>query len=216
MTKNNFYFLFAGLLILMAIEPFLEGVPRSGPLIQLAFTAMLVVGVFSLARHGWAFRVGLGLAGLGLAAALGYLATDSPVLRVVDLVAIGLFCLLAIGVNFQRVVLGSDAVTLNRIVGALCIYLLLGVTWSILFAFVQLAEPAAFHYAARAATDPIEHLLYYSFVTLTTVGYGDVTPVHAVARTLAYLEAVIGQLYIAVLIAGLVGRRAAETRGAEA
>ncbi len=53
--------------------------------------------------------------------------------------------------------------------------------------------------------------IYYSFVTLTTLGYGDVTPVHPVARTLAYLEAVIGQLFIAVLIAGLVGRRIANS-----
>jgi hypothetical protein len=51
--------------------------------------------------------------------------------------------------------------------------------------------------------------MYYSFVTLTTLGYGDVTPVHPFARTLAYLEAVIGQLYVAVLVASLVGRHVA-------
>ena len=98
---------------------------------------------------------------------------------------------------------------MNRVVGALCIYLLLGVLWAVLFAFVELVEPTAFLDRGREVGGPIEHFLYYSFVTLTTLGYGDITPVHPVARTLAYLEAVIGQLYIAVLIAGLVGRHVA-------
>jgi hypothetical protein len=104
------------------------------------------------------------------------------------------------------VVIEPGAITLDRLVGAVCIYLLLGVVWTLLFALLELVAPGSFHYAGRQAGDPIEHLLYYSFVTLTTLGYGDVAPVHAVARTLAYLEAVVGQLYIALLIASLVGR----------
>ncbi len=209
MARTNFFFLFLGLLILMAAEPFLQGVPKSGALIQLAFTSVLVVGVFSLAADGRVFYLGLGVAVIGLVAALGFYTTGSLVLRVVDLVAILCFCLLAIGVKMRQVVFAPGAVTLNRVVGSLCIYLLIGVLWAILYSFVELVEPTAFLYAGREAGDPIEHLLYYSFVTLTTLGYGDTTPVHPVARTLAYLEAVIGQLYIAVLIAGLVGRRVA-------
>ena len=67
-------------------------------------------------------------------------------------------------------------------------------------------------------TNITSHFLYYSFVTLTTLGYGDITPVHPVARMLSYLEAVIGQLYLAVLVASLVGRygRLAIERDAEA
>jgi hypothetical protein len=201
MARRNFYFLiFAGLLILLAAQPFLEGAPRSGPLIQLAFTSVLVVGVFSLAAGGRVFHLGLGLAGVGLAAAVGFYSTDSLALRVVNLVAVLCFCLLAIGVKTRQVVFVPGAITMNRVVGALCTYLLVGVLWAILFSLVELADPAAFHYAGRETGDPIEQFLYCSFITLTTLGYGDVTPVHPVARTLAYLEAVIGQLYIAVLI----------------
>ncbi len=216
MVKNNFYFLFVGLLLLLVVEPFLQGARPSGALIQLAFTSVLVVGVFSMASNRRVFQLGLGLAAIGVAGAVGYLRTESVALRVVDLVAIICFCLLAIGVAIRQVVFVPGSVTLNRVVGALSIYLLLGVVWAILFAFVQLAEPSAFHYAGRAAGDPIEHLLYYSFVTLATLGYGDVAPVHAVARTLAYMEAVVGQLYIAVLIAGLVGRHVVGMHAAEA
>jgi hypothetical protein len=209
MARNNFSFLFVALLILLAVEPFLGGAPRSGALIQLSFTSLLVVGVFSLAATGRAFHLGIGLGVVGLATAAGFLWTGAMVLRVVNLVAIACFCLLAIGVALRHVVALPGAVTLNRVVGALCIYLLLGVLWAMLFAFVDLVEPGAFHDAGRGAGEASRHLLYYSFVTLTTLGYGDIAPVHPVARTLAYLEAVIGQLYIAVLIASLVARHIA-------
>jgi hypothetical protein len=206
MPQNRFYSLFIGLLILLFAEPFLEGLPKSGALVQLAYTSVIVLGVFSLTADRRIFSIGIGLAVIGVGAAVGYLATDWTPLRVIDLMAVLCFSVLAIGVQSKYVLLGIGAVSMNRIVGALCIYLLLGVLWAVLFAFVQLVDAEAFSYASRAPGDPIEHLLYYSFVTLTTLGYGDITPVHSVARTLAYLEAVVGQLYLAVLIAGLVAR----------
>ncbi len=206
MAKSNFYYLLGGLLVLFGIEPFLEGLPKSGALIQLAFTAMVVVGVFSLSTNRGAFRLGLGLVAIGLVSGIGYWSTGWVAMRIIDLAAILAFCLLAIGVILRQVVLEPGAITPNRIVGGMCIYLLLGMVWAVLFGFLLIVEPTAVHYTGREAGDPVEHLLYYSFITLTTLGYGDVTPVHAVARTLAYLEAVTGQLYIAVLIASLVGR----------
>ena len=208
-ARTNYYYLFVGLLILLGVDPLIEGMDESGALTQLAFTSVLVVGVFSLAADRRVFRLGVGLAGVGLAAAVGYWSTGSVAIRVFDLAAIVCFCLLAIGVAARHVVLSPGAVDLNRIVGALCLFLLLGVLWAILFGLVELFDPAAFSYSARLPGDPLEHFLYYSFITLTTLGYGDITPVHPVARTLAYLEAVTGQLYLAVLIAGLVGRHIA-------
>ena len=61
----------------------------------------------------------------------------------------------------------------------------------------------------------MRHLIYYSFITLTTAGYGDVYPVHPAARSLAVTEALVGQLYIAIMIASLVGM-ALQTRSGEA
>ena len=199
MARTNYYYLFVGLLILLGADPLLEGVDESGALTQLAFTSVLVVGVFSLAADRRVFRLGVGLAVVGLAAAVGYWSTGSLAIRVFDLAAIVCFCLLAIAVAARHVVLSPGAVDLNRIVGALCLFLLLGVLWARLFGLVGLIDPTAVSYAARLP----------DFVTLTTLCYGDITPVHPVARTLAYLEAVTGQLYLAVLIAGLVGRHIA-------
>lgn len=207
---SNFHFLFLGLMIFLGIEPFLAGGDNSGALIQLSFTSILVFGVLSLASNRYVFRAGIALAVLGSLTAFSYWWTGALWIRVVDLAAVTVFLMLAIGVGLRVVVLEPGAVTLNRIVGALCVYLLFGLLWAVLYATVELVEPTAFAYAHGAPGDPLEQFLYYSFVTLTTLGYGDVTPVHPVARTIAYFEAVIGQLYVAVLVASLVGRYSAQ------
>ena len=99
--------------------------------------------------------------------------------------------------------------------GAVCGYLLLGIIWSVLYAAVETGYPGSFQVAAtpegRAASAPDRATLtYFSFITLATVGYGDVTPATPLARTLAWMEAVAGQFYLAVLVAGLVGYKEAQ------
>jgi hypothetical protein len=94
-------------------------------------------------------------------------------------------------------------VTVHRILGAVAAYLLLGFTWGQAYCLVALNAPGAFTGMEDLGNNPLR-LVYFSFVTLTTIGYGDVTPVHPVARTLAILEGLTGQLYPAILLARLV------------
>jgi hypothetical protein len=103
-------------------------------------------------------------------------------------------------------VFAPGRITLHRIVGAVLLYLVIGFTFVALFCFVALLEPNAF-----AGLQPLQDNLavasnfaYFSFVTLTSVGYGDIVPVHPYARGLANVEAIIGQLYPATLLARLV------------
>jgi hypothetical protein len=97
-------------------------------------------------------------------------------------------------------------INFHRIQGAVCVYLLLGVIWSGCYSLVIQFDPAAFNLPASTGDDTLtSRLVYFSFVTLTTVGYGDVTAVHPAARSLALLEALAGQLFPAVLLARLVG-----------
>lgn len=98
----------------------------------------------------------------------------------------------------------------DAIFGVVCGYLLLGIIWSLLYSAVETASPGSFHVAARendgsAARLDRGVLSYYSFITLATVGYGDVTPATPLARTLAWMEAIAGQFYLAILVAALVG-----------
>jgi Ion channel len=105
-----------------------------------------------------------------------------------------------------RAVFGPGRVTFHRIVGGILLYLTIGLTFVALFGLVVLNIPDAFKgLDARQGNFAIAgNLIYFSFVTLTTIGYGDVVPLHPYARGLANLEAVIGQLYPATLLARLV------------
>lgn len=151
-------------------------------------------------------RVIAGLVSVALASC-GYLGTlhEVPQLLVGALIGFLFFCLWSIASSLRQVLIGPD-VDLNRIAGAVCVFFLLGFAWSVLYLIVALTVPDAFGgMTATSVTDQLSQLTYFSFVTLTTLGYGDVLPLVPVAQSLAYLEAVIGQLYIAILIAGLVG-----------
>jgi hypothetical protein len=97
-------------------------------------------------------------------------------------------------------------ITGYRIQGAIAVYLLLGLVWMSAYELLYRMVPGAFRFAEgdTGSLVNIHGLAYYSFVTLTTVGYGDITPVHPIARSLAMGEALCGQLYPAILIARLV------------
>jgi hypothetical protein len=123
------------------------------------------------------------------------------------------FLLYVTGLVIQRVFTGTR-VTADTINGSICGYLLIGVTWAVLLGLVEALVPGSFDIpglapgilAEGAQAGPlVPHLLYFSFVTLTTLGYGDILPVEPLARTLAWLEAVAGQIYLTVLVARLVG-----------
>ena len=119
------------------------------------------------------------------------------------------FGLWAIVLTLRDVVLGAN-VDWNRLMGAVCGYLLLGWVWALAFLLLALNDPAAFAGLRGSSYDALlPQMTYYSFVTITTLGYGDIAPVGNLARTLAYLEAVVGQMYIAILIAGLIGAHVA-------
>lgn len=94
------------------------------------------------------------------------------------------------------------------IFGAVSLYFLLGLLWAFLYVLVLILFPGSFRQEGLwddSSLRIFQHFLYFSFVTLTTLGYGDIAPISAIARQLSILEAVIGQLYLATLVAGLVG-----------
>ena len=104
----------------------------------------------------------------------------------------------------------------DDVLGAICGYLLAGIAWGSLYLLVELLVPGSFSvqqaiagqlggwYARQAVFD------YYSLMTLTTIGYGDITPIRPPATSLTWIEAMFGQFYIAVIVAQLVGLRLAE------
>ena len=115
-----------------------------------------------------------------------------------------------------RFLIGARRADVDTIRAAVCVFLLMGLLWAMLYAAIGRLEPLAFSTssgvppgmgnAAGSST-----AIYFSFVTLTTLGYGDITPVTAAARTAAVLEALTGQVYLVVLVARLVGLTVAQS-----
>jgi hypothetical protein len=105
----------------------------------------------------------------------------------------------------SRAVFAPGKVTYHRIVGGVLLYLTIGLTFVALFGLTVLLQPNAFsNLTSFQGNFGVGTLIYFSFVTLTTIGYGDIVPLHPYARSLANVEAIVGQLYPATLLARLV------------
>ena len=112
---------------------------------------------------------------------------------------------ITLGWVVARAVFAPGRVTYHRIIGAVLPYLLIALVFVALFIFAGLASPQSFSgLALQDSPSLAANLIYFSFATLTTTGYGDIIPVHPLARSLCNLEAIIGQLYPATLLARLV------------
>ncbi|MCC9656769.1 potassium channel family protein [Rhodopirellula halodulae] len=112
-------------------------------------------------------------------------------------------------------VFSRGPVDARRIIGAVSIYFLLGLLWAFFYTLIELIEPGSFRIANADAESQsnsrlLSEFIYFSNVTLTTLGYGDIVPESRPAKTMALLEAMLGQLYIAIVIARMVGMQVAQ------
>lgn len=208
--ENNFLYLLIGLLVLLLLAPIAVG--RFEGVVNVAFTVTMITGVWSLAKSRFAYILGWTLAALSfLTSVYGLGSSERWVLQVGGGVAL-LFCGLSMVIVLGEVLFGTH-LTVNRMAGAVCVYLLLGLSWAFVYGFVALASPGSFTgLPSESAEQHFLGLLYYSYVTLTTLGYGDITPVSHLARALAYLEAIAGVMYVAILVASLIGTQGAEKK----
>ena len=128
------------------------------------------------------------------------------------------FLVLAVVILIIHVLLGATTIY-NKILGSICGYLVLGIAFAVAYSMIDGLNPDAFDFNVVLEAEVNNHairinlFIYYSFVTLTTLGYGDVTPIAPTARVLSWVEAVIGQFYIAILVAGLVSQMAHDIKG---
>ena len=208
--QHSFGYLLVGLLLLMlsvaaAQEEGIMGKTRR-LLLEPALCLMLLMGIWSLVNEKKWLIVGGGiLAASGVATATIDFFFNIPKLQLVNMCILLVFSLGSIWIASRHLLL-SGAIDLNKIIGAVCIYLLLGLNWSVFYLFINMANPGSFHgLTSTAIGTQFSEFMYYSFVTITTVGYGDITPAKPIARTVANLEAIVGQFYVAVLVAWLVG-----------
>jgi hypothetical protein len=207
-TRANFGFMLVGLILLWLVSPFLAMVSTDVGNIALyvAIGAALCLGAWSLSTERRVFLAAAAITVAAVACAIVAYLTGSALAR---------FLLIGLEIVFWSIcawfvathVLASGPVDKNRIAGAVCIYMIAAVIWAYLYTVINQLAPGSFNgLEAMALEKQIAELLYFSFVTLTTLGYGDMSPAHPFARWLAQAEAIFGQLYIAILIATLVGK----------
>ena len=198
--------------MLIALLIFVIGIPVASDLDLISLqmsrvlgaSSLLAVGIWSLRGAGRLYSAGMLAAITGIVLVILSIVRNSDMLHVIALLAMFVFLLLATINAFRQIAVGND-ISLNRIVGAVCVYLLLGVMWSIAYNVLEYLQPDSF----KGLTELVSPAwnpdwIYFSFVTITTLGYGDITPLTQTARSLAVAEAIVGQFYIAVLVAGLV------------
>lgn len=206
MKSGNFVWLLLALIVFLLGVPIADDLDVGGRVFAraFAFSALLGIGVLSLQGGGNLFKLAMVFVIAGIIINIAATRTSSPWLIVISFVSIMGFLLTAIFFTFKKVAMDTE-ISVNRIIGAISIYLLLGVLWAVAYTLVEISSPGSitgFDVGAGSQWD--SNWLYFSFVTMTTLGYGDIAPVSAIARVLAYMQAVFGQFYIAILVAGLV------------
>jgi hypothetical protein len=202
-------YLLLGLLALLCAYPFVLDATWQHRLLLGSFNvAILVAAARAATRTHRAFLmvvVFLALPSVGLQGA--YLVTNSATIGDLLFLTYASFYLFTVA-HVLRYVLAPGQVTTDKIHGAIAAYILIGLLWAAIYTFLEDVHPGSFSSGATGTSIkqlPPEDLIYFSFVTLTTTGYGDIAPATAHARSLAILEQLAGTFYIAILIARLTG-----------
>jgi hypothetical protein len=207
--KNNFLYLVVSLVILLLAGALVDQFPNTlGQQILQAVTVItLASGIVGFRSSRLHVHTGIGFTVSVLAIVVLGVLLDIAGLSYLHLFVLFLFYAWATWLAARQVVF-TGRIDGNKIVGAICIYLLIGLNWSLLYLFLAQTIPGAFNGLEQLVWyDNFADAAYYSFVTLTTLGYGDISPVTPVARFLVYMEAIVGVFYMAILVASLVGVR---------
>jgi voltage-gated potassium channel Kch len=212
--KSRPFYLMIALFLLLLLSPVFEGRAFATLVLSALFTLILIssaMGVMNQRR----FLVPMACLGvpwvvMSWLEALVGLNVPADVCRLSLQAAFALLLVILWGLNIFR----STRVTTNTLCRAVSAYILIGVTWAGLYGIVSHVNHGAFGPGSGSALTWNEGI-YFSFVTLTTLGYGDITPVSSLARSLAMVEAVIGPMYLAILVARLVALYKGESQEAK-
>jgi len=200
-TQVGGWLLFVVLFFTVFVVPVLPAAWH-GLLYRGLYTAMFFMSALSLERHRNLF-----LAGALVVATMTWIASgvEGSSIILADGLNAGFFMLMVLRLILQ--IASNNRVDARVILAAINAFLLLGMGFSVIVAIIDLADPGAFGFpGAAGASSSVSDHIYYAFVTLTTVGYGDVVPKAPYAKSLANLAGVSGQMYVAIVIALLVGK----------
>src|SRR6266487_3099902 len=200
--------LLISILLLFVVAPFVAHLHDGILVMNVISAAVLVAGSYALSERKHLFAIAIVLSAItiiGTGLLLAFRQSWALLISHSSVVVLVAFFSLTI----LSYVLGSGRVTSDKIFAAICVYMLLGYGWTFVYSILLELEPQSFiatnEVARNDYVDRILQLRYFSFMTLTTVGYGDIVPRSPAARTMTILEAVMGQFYLVALVGCLVG-----------
>jgi hypothetical protein len=189
---------------LLILAPLFKGFIGIRILMDIFFTSILISAVYAVSKKKYILLVAALLA-LPMLVSIW----SDNFMKVPSLILVG-DCFGILFMAFMVIVTLSfifreQEVTGNVIYGAIVVYLLIAIMWAFVFSVMESINPGSFAIGEGQIEVGRPLFIYYSFVTITTLGYGDITPITALANSFSFLEAVIGQIYLVVLVARLVG-----------
>jgi len=215
-TRFKFKTLLIFLFLLAAIEPILKQFGQFGlNFLDILFTIALLTALYSISGNRKIL-----ISGILMVAPIFFLGwTDfayNEFYLSLAIYALGMAFFGFVAVSILIHIVAEEKVTMDLIYGSACVYFLIGFMWSIGYGLIEMLMPGSFSVGGDLLnhmdrTHPShygflnDNLTYFSFITLTTLGYGDIVPLSAPAKSVASLEAIAGQLYIALLVGRLVG-----------
>jgi voltage-gated potassium channel len=206
-VKNyNFFILLAGLIAFLLLTPILQVYTHDSVqlLILWGLCLTLLIQVWSLIENVILFRFGMILTVLSFfLTSIGEFYPEIAFIKLMSTVIFLMFFALALVIAAKEV-FSRASISANTFAGALSIYLLLGMIWTLLYILAYQLEPNAFKGLDPSVASG--ELIYFSYITLTSLGYGDIVSVTPITRTLAFMEVIVGQFYMAVLVGALVGK----------
>lgn len=211
---SKFTALFVSLLLLLLIGPFVpEGITRE-IVMGMTLTILIVTSIYAVSNETKHIIIALLLAIPAMASAvLYYTLGDYFIFLACSYIFRLAFFIYTTSLALFYVMKDEDKVTIDTIYGALSIYFLIAITWAHIYSLLELFHPGSFTGAYtdfHSLYDPyssnfLGDFVYFSFVNLTNLGYGDIAPASLPARSFSMIEAAFGQLYLTVLVARLIG-----------
>lgn len=206
--KGHFVLLFCYMMVQLAILPIFERNLILGAGADLTYLVIVFYTVASLG-HQRAFWISTVLFSLTILSYILFLFNQDDLMLLVGLNCLSCAFLLVVISRIVTFVLQKDVITIDGVMGGLCVYLLIGAVFTVLYLNIELLQPGSFDFGVHGK-DPdflqmYDLLYFYSFVSLLTIGYGDIVAMSHFAQTITVLEAVIGQFYIVFYVAVVVG-----------
>ena len=196
------------LMLMIFVSPFLSQDSPVSWLSAIILMAVLLTATYTVSNRGRSFRIALLLGLPALFSQVAVFTNDSFWLETLRFSATPLFLFWVCFLLLKDIALRIQTVTLELLLGSINVYLMLGIGFALVFSLIEHLQPGSFTGLDNFAVMPdrILTFLYYSFITMSTLGYGDISPVNPHAMTASYVLAILGQLYLAILVARLVAQ----------